>query len=79
MPYPTYSQPMYEAMIKDQVPDSISEFEILADHYQIGGLIVDGTLFRLWRMIWNLRSMKSSLLLPMAIVMSVKGPILDWQ
>ena len=34
----TYSQPMYETMIKDQVPDSISEFETLADHYQIGSV-----------------------------------------
>ncbi len=34
----TYSQPMYEAMSKDQVPDSIREFETLADHYKIGSV-----------------------------------------
>lgn len=34
----TYSQPMYEAMVSDEVPASVQDFERLAAHYGLGSV-----------------------------------------
>ncbi len=34
----TFCQQMYADMMKDMVPETISEFEVLAEHYQIGSV-----------------------------------------
>lgn len=34
----TFSQAMYKSMIADEMPDSISEFEILAEHYNLSSV-----------------------------------------
>ncbi|THF74830.1 SGNH/GDSL hydrolase family protein [Cohnella fermenti] len=36
----TYSQRMYESMMRGEIPDSIREFELLAEHYGIGSVWV---------------------------------------